>query len=101
MWHKLEPKDFERLLRSSGAYQAVAAQAAIEHINRLIQVELKLEAEEARAVQVVDKLAIIETDTSAASAEIRLQETFLIDELAKKGIQILGFRFRPTRQNGY
>lgn len=95
MWHKLEPQDFERLLRSSGAYQAVAAQTATEHMNRLFQAELNLAAEDAQAVQVIDKVAVVETDSSAASAEIRLQETFLIGELEKRGIQIVGFRFRP------
>lgn len=98
MWHKLEPKDFERLLRTSGAYQAVAAQAAIEHINRLLETQLHLSEEDAQAVQVVEKIVLVETDVSAASAEIRLQETFLVDELAKKGIQVMGFRFRSKQR---
>lgn len=100
MWHKLEPKDFERLLRTSGAYQAVTAQAAIEHINRLFETQLHLSAEDAQAVQVVEKIVLVETDVSAASAEIRLQETFLVDELAKKGIQVMGFRFRSKQRRG-
>lgn len=98
MWHKLEPKDFERLLRSSGAYQAVAAQGAIEIINQLFLRELKLSPQDAQAVQVIQKMALIETDVAAASAEIRLQETFLLDELRKKGIELTGFRFRPRRE---
>lgn len=98
MWHKLEPKDFERLLRSSGAYQAVAAQGAIDIINALFVKELHLGPSDAQAVQVVQKVAIIETSEAAASAEIRLQETFLLDELRKKGIELTGFRFRPKRE---
>lgn len=101
MWHKLQPKDFERLLRSSGAYQAVAAQATIEHINRLLVTQLNLSVEDAQAVQVVDKMVLVETDVSAASAEIRLQETFLIDELAKKGVQVMGFRFRAKQPRSF
>lgn len=100
MWHKLEPKDFERLLRSSGAYQAVAAQGAIEIINSLFTKELHLNAQDAQAVQVIQKVAIIETDAAVASAEIRLQETFLLDELRKKGIELTGFRFRTRREKG-
>lgn len=98
MWHKLEPKDFERMLRTSGAYQAVTAQTAIEHITALLERELRLTTEDAQAVQVVEKIVIMETDSSSASAEIRLQETFLVDQLRKKGIEITGFRFRGRRQ---
>lgn len=97
MWRKLEPRDFEKLLRSSGSFQAVAAQVVVEQMNQLMLNLLHIDENDARAVQVIDKIVIIETDQSPVSAEIRLHETLLLDNLRAKGVEVTGFRFRARR----